>query len=408
MGGEGRVVPLVRLGDVLLGNPRNGYSPKAVAGWTGVQALGLGCLTANGFSPIQLKNVPNTPLARAALLADGDLLMSRANTRELVGLVGRYRSTGRPCIYPDLMMRLRTDEDRCLSEYLEIVLRSTRTRREVTAGARGTSESMVKISAELVKFLEIPLPSVDEQRRIVAAHAAFERRISGLERVREKLREAERATSEALLARSVGRESVWLGELLADIETGWSPACDSIQPASDEWGVIKVSAVTSGQFEADESKRLPAGLVPRPRIEVREGDILVARANGARSLVGAVCQVGPTRRRLMLSDKILRLVPDTDQAEGAFLPVLLRSVGVRQQIGNLLNGGTGQNNISQGDVRGLKVPHVTLGEQRQIIATQAGWQRRFDAVGKQVEKLRTVQQAVAEDLLGGREADSVT
>jgi len=199
---------MVRLGDVLQGNPRNGYSPKAVAGWTGLQALGLGCLTANGFDPIQLKNVPDTPLARAALLADGDLLMSRANTRELVGLVGRYESTGRPCIYPDLMMRLRTDEDRCLSRYLEIVLRSARVRREVTAGARGTSESMVKISAELVKRLEIPLPPTEEQRRIVAAHAAFERRILGLERARGKLRTVQQAVVEDLLGSHRAYDSV--------------------------------------------------------------------------------------------------------------------------------------------------------------------------------------------------------
>ncbi|MEU8485588.1 hypothetical protein [Streptomyces sp. NPDC048641] len=170
---------------------------------------------------------------------------------------------------------------------------------------------------------------------------------------------------------------VTLGSLLARVETGWSPACDAYPPAGDEWGVIKVSAVTSGNFQPGEAKRLPSGLQPRWQLEIRTGDVLIARANGARSLVGAVCQVGPTRRRLMLSDKILRLVPDGEVAEATFLAILLRSAGVRRQIGNLLNGGTGQNNISQTDIRALAVPDVPLDEQRRIVAAHAAFERRI-------------------------------
>lgn len=201
---------------------------------------------------------------------------------------------------------------------------------------------------------------------------------------------------------------VTLGTLLADIETGWSPACDGYPPAGDEWGVIKVSAVTSGSFVPSESKRLPSGLLPRLNLEVRPGDVLVARANGARALVGAVCHVGPTRRKLMLSDKVLRLLPHVDRAESAFLALLLRSEGVRRQIGNLLNGGTGQNNISQADVRGMVVPDVALDEQRRIVAAHAAFERRIGAAEGVLSKLRLAEQALSvEALLRGGEWDEV-
>lgn len=48
------------LGDLLVESPRNGYSPKGAEDWTGIVALGLGCLTHHGFAPIELKSVPNT------------------------------------------------------------------------------------------------------------------------------------------------------------------------------------------------------------------------------------------------------------------------------------------------------------------------------------------------------------
>ncbi|MFE1246932.1 restriction endonuclease subunit S [Streptomyces sp. NPDC058766] len=153
----------------LAGPPRNGYSPVESADWTGVQMLGLGCLTPGGFVPRQLKNAPNGITAKhPAILRQGDLLMSRANTRDLVGLVGRYRDVGSFCIYPDLMMRLEPAKN-CLPEFLEIVLRSPAVRRSLSSRAQGTSESMVKISAESVRSLQVPLLSLVAQRRIVEA-----------------------------------------------------------------------------------------------------------------------------------------------------------------------------------------------------------------------------------------------
>ncbi|MGW1751892.1 hypothetical protein ACWCRD_41050 [Streptomyces sp. NPDC002092] len=365
--------------------------------------LKLSAVTSGAYAASEAKALPAQTAPRAWYeVQPGDVLMSRANgVKALVGVACTVRETRQQLLLPDLVFRLLADPDVLDQEFLGLVLGTAAVRRQIDDAMRGSS-GQYKISKTDVQGLRVPRLELEEQRRIVAAHAVFERRIAGLERVRRKSQETERATLMAMVHRAASSEHLQLGELLTDIETGWSPACDTRPPSGDEWGVVKVSAITSGRFEPLESKRLPAGLTPRPRIEVREGDVLVARANGARALVGAVCQAGPTRRKLMLSDKILRLVPDATKVDGAFLPVLLRSDSVRQQIENLLNGGTGQNNISQADIRALRVPCVGLDEQRQIIATQSAWQCRFDTVGKQIDKLRMVQQAVVEDLLGIR------
>ncbi|AKZ58277.1 hypothetical protein SAM23877_5232 [Streptomyces ambofaciens ATCC 23877] len=192
--------PDARLGDLLTESPKNGYSASEVHEWTGMLVLGLGCLTNDGFVPRQLKRIPKSPLAERSRLADGDLLMSRANTRELVGLAARFRDVGQPCSYPDLMMRLRPDEDRCLTAYLELVLGSSRVRRDVQAGARGTSESMVKISAGTVESLRIPLPTITEQRKAVDAVMSVDRRSATVRVLLDKLRVTQRAVVEDLLS----------------------------------------------------------------------------------------------------------------------------------------------------------------------------------------------------------------
>jgi restriction endonuclease S subunit len=157
------------LTEALSGPIRNGFSPVESVRWTGVQMLGLGCLTPWGFAPAQLKNAPSTvSSSHAAILSDGDVLMSRANTRELVGLVGVYQDVGTPCIYPDLMMRMRPS-NRCSSQFLAIALMSDRARRTIRSMAQGTSESMVKISAGAVRELRIPLPDLKDQEHLLSA-----------------------------------------------------------------------------------------------------------------------------------------------------------------------------------------------------------------------------------------------
>ncbi|SCU73995.1 Type I restriction modification DNA specificity domain protein (fragment) [Cupriavidus necator] len=165
------------LGVWLDGNPRNGYSPKEAPEWTGVQMLGLGCLTTDGFLPVQLKPAPYGDKRLAdARLRDGDLLVSRANTRDLVGLVGIYKDVGTPCTYPDLMMRLAPSAETS-AEFLQLVLQSSRTRKQIQANAVGTSASMVKISGRIVSNLVVAMPKKIEQGLILNKVTAIDTRL---------------------------------------------------------------------------------------------------------------------------------------------------------------------------------------------------------------------------------------
>jgi type I restriction enzyme, S subunit len=189
-----------QVGTLLQQNPKNGYSPPDVDEWNGTWMLGLGCLTTFGFAPRQLKMAPaDDPALNAALLSDGDLLMSRANTRETVGYVGRYRDVGAPCTYPDLMMRL-TPTEAVSSDFLEITLRSAASRRQIQAVASGTSGSMVKINARTVKELCVVFPGADEQQRIVDVLAVQARRLKVEIALLAKLRRLRQGLRDGLLS----------------------------------------------------------------------------------------------------------------------------------------------------------------------------------------------------------------
>src|SRR5690242_16736629 len=100
---------------------------------------------------------------------------------------------------------------------------------------------------------------------------------------------------------------VSLEELLLPLDDGrllhhgWSPQCEKgPSTTTDDWGVLKTTAVQDGKFLDKHNKRLPTGLRPRSQFEVKQGDILVTCA-GPRARCGVVSLVRHTRPRLILS-----------------------------------------------------------------------------------------------------------
>ncbi|MFI1931891.1 hypothetical protein [Streptomyces sp. NPDC020330] len=192
----------------------------------------------------------------------------------------------------------------------------------------------------------------------------------------------------------VGHSMVPLKSLLKKIETGWSPVCEPKPPAADEWGVLRLSAVTSGTFIESEAKRFPDQLTPRPAHEVKSGDVLMSRANGVKALVGVTCSVGDVRPKLLLPDLVFRLVPDPGVLDAEFLSIALTSVDARRQIDSVMRGTSGQYKISQADVRGLEIPDLRLPDQRRIVAAHAAFGQRIAALEQSWRKLRIIEKSV--------------
>ncbi|WP_129285612.1 hypothetical protein [Streptomyces sp. GZWMJZ-114] len=197
----------------------------------------------------------------------------------------------------------------------------------------------------------------------------------------------------------VDRLTVPLKDVLQKVETGWSPVCEPRLPAADEWGVLKLSAVTSGSFLAEEAKALPSSVAPRPALEVKSGDVLMSRANGVKALVGVVCSVGLARRKLMVPDLVFRLVTDPEVLDSQFLAIALASAASRKQIDEVMRGSSGQYKISQADVRSLRVPRLPLDEQRRIVSAHAAFERRIGALEQLAAKRATLLDALVEQLL---------
>lgn len=158
----------VRLQDLIIHGPTNGFSPKAVNYETNVRSLTLTATTSGKFKGEFYKFLDiDIPEDSALWLQDGDILVQRGNTIEYVGVSAIYSGKPKQYIYPDLMMKIRLSEA-VDANYVHCAMNSEPCREYLRKNASGTSGTMPKISQGTLISMPIPLPPQQKQKMTIA------------------------------------------------------------------------------------------------------------------------------------------------------------------------------------------------------------------------------------------------
>ena len=161
---------------------------------------------------------------------------------------------------------------------------------------------------------------------------------------------------------------LWIrfGKIAPHIEAGWSPMCEKRPKEGEEWGVLKISAVSWDVFNPSENKALPSNLNPRPEYEVKPNDFLMSRANTS-ELVGKSVIVEDTIPKLMISDKVLRLFFSSYSFK-KYYNIFNNSQTARFYYAKEASGtSSSMKNISREVIYNMPVPLPPLEEQKRIV-----------------------------------------
>ena len=380
-----------------------GWSPEceswpANTGEWGV--LKVGCVNGGSFRPEENKALPATLEPRPELaICKGDVLVSRANTRELVGSCVPVSQDYPNLLLCDKIYRLRAGE-LVTTEFLAALI-TVHGRRAVEVEATGASSSMLNISQSVILDLPVALPASTEQVQIIAAASRETARIDALIEKKTRFIELLREKRQALITHAVTKGLdpnvkmkdsgvEWLGEvpehwsisplkrLISSIGQGWSPECEARVPEDGEWGVLKVGCVNGGIFRPHESKALPTEIEPRPELGLSAGDVLISRAN-TRELVGSCAVVPHDYPQLLLCDKLYR-VGCGDRITPAFLAALVSVYGRRAVEIEATGASSSMVNIAQSVILDLLVAVPNLDDQTEIM-------RRISVETNRIERL---------------------
>jgi type I restriction enzyme, S subunit len=180
----------------------------------------LSALTSAGFDASGIKfAAANDARVDQSVLSQGDIVVSRSNTPDRVGLAGIYCGDPSPCSYPDLMMRVRLRESLHPSYCLYSLL-APAGRRYFMENARGSSGSMVKIDRKILEAFPLHLPSIAEQQAIGATLSDADGLLARLDALIAKKRDLKQAAMQQLLTGKIrlpGFSGEWRVSKLGDI-----------------------------------------------------------------------------------------------------------------------------------------------------------------------------------------------
>ena len=129
--------------------------------------LKVGCVNGGKFNPLENKTLPGDlkPLPELGI-STGDLLISRANTRELVGSAAVAKQNFPNLLLCDKLYRVRLIPEVCLPEFLVRYLGEDKVRGQIELAASGASSSMQNIGQSTILEMSIAVPPLQEQSAI--------------------------------------------------------------------------------------------------------------------------------------------------------------------------------------------------------------------------------------------------
>lgn len=309
---------------------------------------------------VDWRNVPgcqiNSQDTKEKALFDGDIVIARTGAT-----TGKSFLIKKPpvAVFASYLIRLKPSTD-IFPEYLYYFTLSQYYWRQIRANSRGAAQEGV--NATLLSSIELPLPPLEEQKRIARVLAKCDR----IRRTRRYTQQLSDTYLQSVFLEMFGdpvtNPKQWsikkLESQINNIESGWSPVCSEAPRSNlDHWAVLKLGAVTGGIFKPDENKLFPDTLDPRPELAVHKGDLLVTRKNTL-GLVAACALVRHEYPQLMIPDTIFRfIIRKESEVVNEYLWGLFNNNFFRKSVQSLATGTAGSMpNISKAKFLNILIP----------------------------------------------------
>ena len=339
--------------------------------------LKLSAATYGEYLPEENKALLDDDLFNSEVeVREGDLLFTRKNTPDLVGMAAYVYKTPPKLMMPDLIFRLVPNE-RINPIFLWQLINCREFRPIIRRAASGSAQSMSNISKERLGKIQIICPPISEQERLLPL-----------------MKQIDKSRFIEMFGDPVSNPKSWDKYLIKDclirIENGKSFVCSNQEREGDSPAILKLSAATYGEYLPEENKALLDDDLFNSEVEVREGDLLFTRKNTP-DLVGMAAYVYKTPPKLMMPDLIFRLVPN-ERINPIFLWQLINCREFRPIIRRAASGSAqSMSNISK----------ERLGK-IQIICPPISEQERLLPLMKQIDKSKLAIYKIKKNVLGRR------
>lgn len=349
-----------RLGDLAQYINGKAFKPEE---WktTGLPIIRIQNLT-NADKPF---NYCDQEVDRRYLVNDGDLLISWSAT------LGSFIWNRGPSVLNQHIFKALPNESLVEKEFLHFLMLNTLD--EMAEHAHGIA--MKHITKGKFEAIEVSIPNLSEQRRIVARIKECMERTDEVQSLHESSLKDQLHLSasviESELHPSFAKEARWqhlsIDRLVTATRNGRSISQDVDGRANGS--VLTLTSVRDVTLSTEYRKPIELPEAVASQFSIGEGDVFVSRANTI-ELVGlsAVAEC-ITQERLIYPDLLIKLTADRTRILPRYLAYALRSAGARRQIKDrALGSSQTMVKISGERLREVSIPVPSIIEQQQIVA----------------------------------------
>ena len=265
---------------------------------------------------------------------------------------------------------------------------------------KGGTESLQKQThgirnLDLQEFLstEIPLPPLEEQRRIVAEIEGYQKVLDGARQILAGYRA------------QIPNNDEWPVKELRELIEEKPKNGYSGKPVQHETKlkVLTLTATTSGKMDITKFKYLDEHIPKDSPCRCRRGDVYLQRGN-TKELVGTAALLDVDVTDLIYPDLMIRVRADETMILTTFLLHSLQSLPVREYLMRNAGGAAGNMpKINQGIVESIPIPLPPLSEQRRIVSELDAEAAQMDAVRSLLPRFEAKIQRVLDRVWGTTE-----
>jgi type I restriction enzyme S subunit len=411
-------------------------------GWTKVQLSELGIGRTEGIIPadfpeeiFELWSVPTFITGKAEIIKgseigsskqivkSGDVLLCKINPR-----INRVWKVGEKTRYTQIASPewIVFQASPINSDFLVYSFQEKTFRDAFCADVSGVGGSLIRARPQTVAKLKIPLPPLNEQKRIVAK----------IEELNDRSQTAQKALETIPQLCDRFRQSVLAAAFRGDLTADWREKNPDVEPASVLVGessnnlpftwyftsvgnvidslkygtsqkcsydvegvpVLRIPNIGSGIIDHSDLKYAKLPQKEFDELCLKSGDILLIRSNGSVSLVGKTAVVSDLEEGFAYAGYLIRLRINKFIIDPIYLHLCLSSAEIRLQIEIPAKSTSGVHNINSQEVKNLRIPLPPLGEQKQIVSLIKKYFKIIETIEKQhqqaTEKLERLNQSI--------------